>query len=286
MRTAISIFTHGLSVGEGGQELVLSGLFNIQYSNISFFQIPFTIVVMSSDLDLYLSPNSNVIDSMEKEQEGIVMKLMHEINALKEENKYLKNQLRSSSTSSSSSSSISLTTSPVVLPSLSFNSLNPQQEIPSLSLNSNPLSAPRRPSVSTISSIKRVPNTIPNTLPIPHQSPILTPTIRSRSNSMSVKSPSVMVSFDTDIFNSPTTHISSTSKRRNSSLPTCFHRRSGSENNPTSDAHFQSSKLQVSPKNSKRDENNYSDDNEKEDGKDRNNSNGESDGGVSPGLLL
>ncbi|GME73781.1 unnamed protein product [Ambrosiozyma monospora] len=62
-----------------------------------------------------ISNQDNLIDVMEKEQEGIVLKLMKEIQALKEENNSLKQQINRMATSSSSSSLNSMSSSSTTL---------------------------------------------------------------------------------------------------------------------------------------------------------------------------
>ncbi|CAI8502409.1 unnamed protein product [Pichia kudriavzevii] len=107
----------------------------------------------------------NPIEGLEKEQEGIVLKLLHEISALKEENKMLKSKMRSStsllSTNGSCDSTISV--SPVFPTDYTFNWSGGRDSASSLSSNSSQLSYPpqssfmnqRRATVTTMTSLKK-----------------------------------------------------------------------------------------------------------------------------------
>lgn len=158
----------------------------------------------------------NPIEGLEKEQEGIVLKLLHEISALKEENKMLKSKMRSStsllSTNGSCDSTISV--SPVFPTDYTFNWSGGRDSASSLSSNSSQLSYPpqssfmnqRRATVTTMTSLKRVPNSLSS-------QPSVFPQMgnRSRSGSLSIKSP-VFPFFDAD-----TTAV--TAKRKSLSYP-------------------------------------------------------------------
>lgn len=155
--------------------------------------------------------SDNAFDLIEKEQEGIVLKLLHEINYLRDENKHLKQLLLNSNSLNNES------TSPLLSPhSLSISTLDsstPQSNYfyhprsPSLSssissasssnsgnkeniINNNnnnisigfpmsisdptPLQSSRRATITTMTNLKRTPisNTVNSSLlTIPHQSP-------------------------------------------------------------------------------------------------------------------
>lgn len=90
----------------------------------------------------------NAIDSMEKEQEGVVMKLMKEIKALQEENKILKQQLHASQ------SSPLLSTSNCTSPRPSISSSH------SIYGNNTSTLIPKRRSTVSDASIRRVPTSV------------------------------------------------------------------------------------------------------------------------------
>ena len=171
------------------------------------------------------NPASNAIDLMEKEQEGVVLKLMHEITCLKEENKRLKHLLHianggtstGSSTSSGSSSAISSNhssfslsvprssmtscVSPMLSPTTPssdspFNnyyfgshrrSPSASSSISTVSTTPSPMSQ-RRNTITTMTNMKRVPisPSIPLTVPSAIPGPLSTTKApRSQSRSRS-----------------------------------------------------------------------------------------------------
>lgn len=106
--------------------------------------------ISSNMATLSISPigtpiDTNALDAMEKEQEGIVMRLMHEIQTLKDENKMLKNMLRTSSVSSANTES-------------SPSPISSGSSVSSLSSPSTPfMSQQRRATFTTMTNMKRVP---------------------------------------------------------------------------------------------------------------------------------
>lgn len=124
--------------------------------------------------------DTNPIDAMEKEQEGIVMKLMNEIQFLKDENKILKSMLRANSNNSTPSSpnlSNSSSVAPYSFPT-NFTSNNSTSSSSSSSFRNQ-----RRSTITTIANQKRTPSLIPS-----NQSLITVvnhPNVRSRTGSLS-----------------------------------------------------------------------------------------------------
>lgn len=165
---------------------------------------------------------SNAIDWMEKEQEGIVLKLMQEINSLKEENKMLKTLLRAStitpttSASSSPRSSFSFQThSPTEIQFSSPFSPNLYPTSSSLSKQNALLGSQRRATITTTTNLKRVPNPLSNPLALNGSGSVPRSRSRSRSNSLSVKSPSLF-SLDSLSFEPDASAVSNKTKRKGS----------------------------------------------------------------------
>lgn len=168
-------------------------------------------------------PLANAIVDMEKEQEGIVLKLLHEITALKEENKLLRAMVSTSTSPSvSSSSSIpSPTMSEFALlqSNTTTNSLNPTLS------NSSPFLSQRRSTITTPTNLKRVPTTLtpvgltsnPSQQSISRSSSLSHP--RSRSNSVTSIGLSRSGFLDSDYVIRPSSTIKKSHKR--SSSDTC-----------------------------------------------------------------
>lgn len=141
--------------------------------DINFKNLDFTINNNMATLSISPSNNSlpqiiipsskndtNPLDAMEKEQEGIVLKLMHEIQSLKDENKMLRNLLRSNSINSPPNSPASTSYSFQSSSTLSSNtpiSINTTNSLPN-----SPFINQRRATITTIASMKRTPSLIPS----------------------------------------------------------------------------------------------------------------------------
>lgn len=109
----------------------------------------------SSSINTSASPltpalETDALDAMEKEQEGIVMKLMHEIQMLRDENKILKNLLRVSESPSS----------PCMGYAPSSNPTSSGSSVSSSSSPSTPFISQRRATFTTATNMKRVPANI------------------------------------------------------------------------------------------------------------------------------
>lgn len=110
---------------------------------------------ISSTNHHYRQPSmEEAIDSMEKEQEGIVLKLLHEIQYLKEENKQLKSLLLNTISTPNYNS---VTSSPNLSPIQLNSSSNGSSSINGNNTNQSPFLNQRRNTITTITNMKRVP---------------------------------------------------------------------------------------------------------------------------------
>lgn len=168
-------------------------------------------------------PLANAIVDMEKEQEGIVLKLLHEINTLKEENKLLRSMVSTSGSPSVSSSSS--------MPSPTFNDFanihtNTTGSSPNATMsNSSPFLSQRRSTITTPTNLKRVPPN-PSQQSISRSSSLSRP--RSRSNSVT----SCNIGLPKSNFLDPDYVIRPSSTSSSSSTAKRSHKRSSSDTSP------------------------------------------------------